>query len=223
MNGTGVSRGWQLACRWLVPSRYVLRRGDRRAGTVALTFDDGPTPDLTPRVLDALDQRGVKATFFLVGEEAARHPALTRDVVRRGHEVGNHTYSHQNLAALGPAAAREQVDRGRAVLEEVTGRPVRLLRPPWGAVNLAVLLHAAHMGLTVVLWSVDSRDWRRTGGEGIRRTLRQARVRPGDILLLHDDYPETVAALPGVLGDLRRSNLSLGRLADLGSGPGTAG
>ncbi len=207
--------GIRLAAAWLVPRPYLLQRGDPRSGRIALTFDDGPNPAYTPRVLDLLDAHGIKATFFLLGREAQRHPGLAREVARRGHDVGNHTYSHTNLAMASPLVLREELDRGRAVLEEVTGMPVCLLRPPGGHMSLRVLAHAARMGMTVTLWSVDSGDWMQEGQASIRRTIRRARVRPGDIVLLHDDYPETVAALPEVLGDLVRSALNFGTVADL--------
>lgn len=207
--------GMRVAWEWLIPRQYILWRGDQRSGMIGLTFDDGPHPHYTPRVLDLLDAHGAKATFFLVGREVERHAGLAREVVRRGHDVGTHTYSHANLAAVEPHVLREEIDRGRAVLEDVTGMPVSLFRPPGGHMSPRVVAHAACMGMMVALWSVDSRDWMRRGQESIRRRIARARVRSGDIVLLHDDYPETVAALPQVLGDLGRSTLGLGTLADL--------
>jgi len=200
---------------WLMPRRYLLRRGNRRCGRIALTFDDGPNPAYTPKILDQLDVHSAKATFFLIGCEVERHRNLVREVVRRGHAVGNHTYSHANLAAVSPRVLREEIDRGRAVIEEATGIPVRLLRPPAGNMSLRGLTYAAQKGLTVVLWSVDSRDWAREGPETILQTLNGASVRSGDILLLHDDYPETLAALPAALINLRRCGLSFGSLGDM--------
>jgi peptidoglycan/xylan/chitin deacetylase (PgdA/CDA1 family) len=204
-----------LAPGWLVPRRHLVRRGDRRCGRIALTFDDGPNPTYTPKVLDLLDAYDVKATFFLVGQRAERQPDLTREIARRGHAVGNHTYSHANLPRLPPQRLREEMDRGRASLEDVTGLPVRLFRPPWGYVNLSILAHARRVGMRVVLWSVDSRDWARNGEEAIWQVLQRTPMRPGDIVLFHDDYPETVAVLPRVLENLRRSSVPCGSLGDL--------
>ncbi len=208
-------RGIRLAPAWMVPRHYIVRRGDRRCGRIALTFDDGPNPAYTPRILDLLDAHEIKATFFLLGREAERHPHLAREVVRRGHDVGNHTYSHANLTSLPPHLLREEIDRGRAVVEGVTGMPVSLLRPPGGYMGLRAVAHAAWTGMTVVLWSVDSQDWMRLGQESIREAVNPARVTLGDIVLLHDDYPETVAALPAVLDDLGQSGLTSGTLGDL--------
>jgi peptidoglycan/xylan/chitin deacetylase (PgdA/CDA1 family) len=205
----------RLAPKWLVPGDYIVQRGDRRCGRIALTFDDGPNPTCTPQILDLLDAHRVRATFFLIGRAAESHPELTRDIVRRGHDVGNHTYSHANLTRVPPRILRQEIDKGRAVLEDVTGSPIRLFRPPWGYLSLRLLAHARRTGTRVVLWSVDSRDWMRNGEESIREVISQTHMRPGDIVLFHDDYPETVAALPGILRQPVRSALSFGTLAEV--------
>ena len=205
----------RLPVEWVVPRHLLLRRGPRGCGRVALTFDDGPDPVLTPKVLDILDARSVRATFFMIGREAERHPALVREAVQRGHLVGNHTYSHGDLVRAARRLLHEEIDRGRTVLEDITGTLVAFLRPPRGNMDVRGLVHAIRMGMTVALWSVDSRDWARNGPESIRQAIRRARVRAGDVLLLHDDYPETVAALPAILGDLTNSALRTGTIIHL--------
>ncbi len=210
-----ISRCVRHAPEWLVSGKYVVRRGDRRCGRIALTFDDGPNQTNTPKVLDLLDRYDAKATFFLVGQKAERYRDLTREIVQRGHEVGSHSYSHANLCRVSSHLLRDEMDRGRAILEDVTGSMVRFFRPPWGYLSLQLLAHARRAGMRVILWSVDSRDWMRNGEESIWLVIKRAHMRPGDIVLFHDEYPETVAALPTVLEDLRRLGVPCGRLGDL--------
>jgi peptidoglycan/xylan/chitin deacetylase (PgdA/CDA1 family) len=174
---------------------------------VALTFDDGPDPEGTPRVLDLLARRGIRATFFLIGERAARHRAVARAIAEAGHEVGNHTWRHRNAWFLSPAATAREITEGAAILADVVGASPRLYRPPWGIVNVAALLTARQLGLATVLWSVQHEGLR------ARRPSAQvehvaARLGPGAIVDLHDapglpGAPERLLAmLPALLDRL---------------------
>lgn len=171
---------------------------------VVLTFDDGPDPRYTPRILDVLDQYGAKATFFVVGSEAARHPALVRAIHERGHSVQNHTWSHENLTKLSWPAFERQVTRTGEQIRARTGTASGCLRPPYGARNRLVDRRAAALGQRVVLWDVDSRDWTRPGAAAIERRVT-ATVRTGSVILFHDgggNRAQTLAALPAVLSRL---------------------
>ena len=142
-----------------------------RPGEVALTFDDGPNPAWTPRLLDSLARHGVKASFFLVGRFAEGEPALTRAIADAGHVVGNHTWSHPNLALRSAACIREELRRTRDVLEQISGRPIRYFRPPFGARRPLALREAHALGMTPVMWNVMTNDWEEKDPEKIASRL----------------------------------------------------
>ncbi|MFN2569370.1 MAG: polysaccharide deacetylase family protein [Candidatus Dormibacteria bacterium] len=177
---------------------------------VALTFDDGPDPRVTPAVLAVLAGRGVPATFFMAGRMAAAHPELVREVAAAGHGVGGHTWNHIDLRTLPDAGYEPEVDRTDQLLAGLSGQDIRCVRPPRGATTMRVAALLAGRGLSTMLWSVDPTDWSRPGaGEIVRRTL--SAVRPGSIILLHDaggDRSQTVAALPAILDGLRDRGLT---------------
>lgn len=169
---------------------------------LALSFDDGPHAALTPRVLDALASRRVRATFFVLGERAVRNPAILRRMLAEGHEIGNHTWSHPRLRGLPDAALLDEIDRTATTVLDAVGRRPVLLRPPYGWISPAQrqLIHAAR-GLPTVLWSVDPEDWRSPPPAVVtRRILDQAR--PGAIVLSHDTIAATLEALPTTLDGL---------------------
>jgi peptidoglycan-N-acetylglucosamine deacetylase len=142
-----------------------------RPGELALTFDDGPNPAWTPRLLELLDQHGVKATFFLVGKYASEQPALTRLIADSGHTVGNHTWSHPNLARTASRKVREELRSTKDALEQIIGGPVRHFRPPFGARRPYVLKTARELGMTPVLWNAMTTDWSEASSERIAATL----------------------------------------------------
>lgn len=131
----------------------------RRAGELALTFDDGPNPAWTPRLLEFLELHGVRATFFLLGSRAQAQPELVRRIAAAGHLVGNHSWSHPNLALISRARIREELAKTRDLLEEITGTPVRFFRPPFGARRPASLAIGRELGMTPVLWNAMTSDW----------------------------------------------------------------
>lgn len=181
-----------------------------------LTFDDGPSPRWTPQVLDVLRHYRARATFFAVGSALAANPALARRIVREGHTLENHTWSHADLTRLSATRFASEVDRTSALVRRLTGRPTRLLRPPYGAVNAAVQARAASRGHRIALWDVDPQDWRRPGVSTIVANVL-ARARPGGIVLLHDgggDRSQTVAALGQVLETLTRRGYRFNTMAE---------
>lgn len=166
------------------------------AGTIALTFDDGPDPERTPAVLDLLAGAGAKATFFLLGEKAARYPDIVRRIAEDGHEIGNHSWSHPWMPGLSGGAIEAQLMRCQEVLAGITGRAPRMVRPPYGSRDFRFYRIARRLGLTPALWSVDSRDW-----AGAREDIvlkRARRAKGGDILLFHDGNPRAVGAIPAL-------------------------
>ncbi|MDD5200264.1 MAG: glycosyltransferase [Terrimicrobiaceae bacterium] len=174
----------------------------------ALTFDDGPDPYWTPRILDILKRRGVHATFFLIGENAERNPALVRRILAEGHEIGSHTYTHPNLGLASPQQVKLELNATQRLIESITGRSTTLFRPPYDAdseptdVNeLAPLEIADRMNYITVLESIDPEDWDRPGEREIVRRVK-SQLDSGTNILLHDgggDREQTVKALPRIL------------------------
>ena len=175
---------------------------------VAITFDDGPDPRWTPKILDILKAANVKATFFLVGVNAERYPGVVRRIVNEGHEIGNHTYYHPNLALCWPEHIRLELNATQLLLETITGRATTLFRPPYAAdtgptqlSELTPLKIAEDLNYLVVLESIDPQDWAKPGADIILRRVKQQR-HDGSVILLHDaggDRSQTVEALPRIL------------------------
>lgn len=200
------------------PLRRALAVEDRTSSGLgyALTFDDGPHPQGTPAVLEVLRDHGVSATFFLVGEQVQRRPALAAEVVAAGHHVALHCQRHRNLLRLAPWQVRDDLRRALSVIEDATGRSPSLYRPPYGVLNAAALLWARAQGWRTLLWSDWGRDWeQRATAQSIAR-LATHDARAGSVVLLHDaDYYSsrgswraTVSALAPILAHFDERGLS---------------
>jgi peptidoglycan-N-acetylglucosamine deacetylase len=177
---------------------YYVRDG-RKA--IALTIDDGPSPEYTPQVLRLLAKHKVTATFSMIGLEVAAYPGLVREVAAAGHTIANHTWSHPDLARLAPVTVAGQLARATDAIHHATGRKPSLFRAPYGAWSPAVLDTCARAGLTPLDWSVDPRDWSRPGVASIVANIMH-NTRTGSIILEHDgggNRSQTVAALKLVL------------------------
>lgn len=157
---------------------------------VALTFDDGPRSGTTSRLLDGLKARDASATFFLVGEQITANQDLVLRMCREGHQIGNHTWSHQRLTEATPEQLVQEVDRTAALLETLTGPGSYWLRPPYGMVSPAA---EEHITVPLVKWSVDPRDWESRDTEKVVQAILET-VQPNSIILLHDIYPTSVEA-----------------------------
>jgi peptidoglycan/xylan/chitin deacetylase (PgdA/CDA1 family) len=201
-------------------SQPVTGVGD--GGRVALTFDDGPNPATTPRFVEALAERGVRATFFLLGCMVDRAPAVGRRIVEAGHEVAVHGWSHRNLMLRGPVATYTDLARARSLIADVTGQVPRFFRPPHGQFSTAALVAARRLDLTPVLWTCWGQDWHSTATpESILGKMRPG-LNGGATVLLHDsngaEAPEswrsTLAALPRLLDECARRGLRVGPLRD---------
>lgn len=169
---------------------------------VALTFDDGPHPENTPRLLDILRERGVKATFYLIGELVARHPDVARRTLAEGHEIGNHTWSHRFLTLQSSHSIATELEQTHEAVEAAVGAPPTTLRPPYGAVTKRMTRWIDHrFGYPTVLWSVDAEDWENPGSPVIAERLVSG-ARNGSIVLAHDPLAPTVDAMPETLDRL---------------------
>lgn len=195
----------------------IVHRGEAAAGQVYLTFDDGPDPERTPQLLEILRRQRVQATFFLIGQQCERSPELVRQMLAEGHMVANHGYTHSSPREAPGRRYIEDVLRCQNVLEQIVGTAApRLFRPPFGALGLRALEGLRREGFRVVLWSLDSHDSkRRTSAAIVAQRLAPARVRAGDIVLLHEDYAWTAEALPGVIEALRATGLGFATLASM--------
>ncbi len=186
-------------------------------GTVALTFDDGPHPTSTGRILDTLAELDVKATFFCVGRNARRHPELVLRALAEGHGIGSHSLSHPHPARTAHRELAEEYAQGRQAVAGVTGRDIRLFRPPHGHLHLRSAAMIRRQELSPWLWTVDPQDWRPgVTTEGVSSVARDARS--GDVVLLHDwveqpwapealDRSATIEALPGIVRAVRDRGL----------------
>jgi chitooligosaccharide deacetylase NodB len=196
----------QAAASSAVPSAAVPAAAPAAlAGTVALTFDDGPSPTYTPQVLDLLAQHRVRATFCLVGTQVRRYPALVRRIVAEGHAVCNHSMNHDNLS--GSTAEQIRADLSATVEVIKAAEPaatVPYYRAPYGAWGQSAAV-AAELGMSRLGWSVDPRDWSRPGADAIVQAVRD-QLRSGGVVLMHDgggDRTQTVQALSVLLPELR--------------------
>ncbi|MBQ9131198.1 MAG: polysaccharide deacetylase family protein [Clostridia bacterium] len=152
---------------------------------IALTFDDGPHPYLTYEILDILKEYGISATFFMVGVNVKNYPDAARAVIQAGHEVGNHTYSHHHVNSLTEKTLARELWMCEDVLEELCEYRPHLFRPPQGAVNGYVEYCTEREDYSLILWSLDTRDWEEKQADHIAETVL-SRVQPGDIILMHD-------------------------------------
>ena len=191
--------------------------GDPHRAAVALTFDDGPNPPYTPRLLALLKANDVKATFFLVGERVEAEPALARAVIEAGHAIGNHTYDHARLVLKTESGVENELMKAETAIERATGVMPRFFRPPYGSEDRFTLEASKALGYVAVEWSVSSKDWRRPGVDAIvDNVLRQ--VKNGSIILMHDgggDRSETIDAVARIIPELRRRGFEFVTIPDL--------
>ena len=197
------------------PRKHTYTSCNVDGSVVAMTFDDGPHPKLTPRLLDMLKERNIKATFFVVGKCVAEYPDIAKRIVDEGHEIANHSWNHPQLTKLSPSAFDAEISQTNAAIEKATGvRPVTM-RPPYGAINPSLTKRLnEEYGLSVILWSVDPQDWKirksdHVSGHIIKNTA------PGAIILAHDIQPTTIDAMPAALDTLQSKGYKFATVTEL--------
>lgn len=188
-------------------------RGAYNSTAVALTFDDGPVPGVTERILDTLRAHDLHATFFLIGEKMAAAPDLARRILAEGHELGHHTYTHRKLTELPDAEVDLELDRTSAEFDKIGVRP-KWFRPPFGDLRQDQARRVRDRGMMVALWSVDSEDWRAVNGAEVTEKI-VTHVHPGAVILSHD-VPATAESLDATIRRLRETtSYRLGTVSEL--------
>jgi cellulose synthase/poly-beta-1,6-N-acetylglucosamine synthase-like glycosyltransferase/peptidoglycan/xylan/chitin deacetylase (PgdA/CDA1 family) len=202
----------------------VVRYGKPKDKEVALTFDDGPDPVYTQQILDILDRYHIKGSFFIVGENAELHPEIIKREFNDGDEIGNHTFSHPDVASVSPMRTKMELNANQRLFEEITGHSMTMFRAPYAAVaepstpnEILPILRAQSMGYTMIGELIDPEDWQRPGtDEIVKRVLKQ--LPNGNVILLHDaggDRSQTVAALPKIIEELQKQGYSFTTISHL--------
>ncbi len=206
--------------------RGSIWRGDRERKVVALTFDDGPKPEFSNKILDILDRYGVRATFFVVGEEAKMHGDIVFRMDDSGHEVGNHSHTSQSGRVLSEKEFIEQIRMTNDVIYEILKKHPKYFRPPGGWYNAAVHREINNMGMKIVNWTINANDyveereefdvgedWDRQAKELVMRIL--SGVEGGSIILFHNGSPQTVRALPSIIEGLKEKGFGFVTISEL--------
>ncbi len=169
---------------------------------IALTFDDGPHATLTPKLLDILKERGIKATFFVLGECVAANPDVLKRAVAEGHEIGNHSWDHKAFTKSGGAGVASQINQTNAAIENAAGIKPATVRPPYGSTNATITKRLNdEFGLKVIMWDVDPLDWKNRNSEHVTSEILK-NTKAGSIVLAHDIHPTTVNAMPATIDGL---------------------
>lgn len=207
-------RALRAVAETLLPSSFLVARGPRSRRRVALTFDDGPS-ELTRAYLDLLERRGARGTFFVVGSECERNSDLVGEITERGHDVGGHGYTHQSFPELhGSGRLLEELTATARFLPASPGGRL-WVRPPYGALSPSAIVTCVRAGLTIVLWSLDSEDWRTRNPRAVSARVSPQTVQPGSIVLLHEGQPWTLDALADIVPTLQRSGYELVTVREL--------
>jgi peptidoglycan/xylan/chitin deacetylase (PgdA/CDA1 family) len=182
---------------------------------IAMTFDDGPSATLTPKLLDLLAARHIKATFFVIGENVAEHPEIVARAAREGHEIGNHSWSHPNFGKMSDESVRRQLQQTDDAIKSATGKRPTLMRPPYGSITTREKrwIHD-EFGYDIILWDVDPYDWKRPGPAVVRNRIIKE-TRPGSIVLSHDIHPGTIEAMPSTFDELEAKGFKFVTVSEL--------
>src|SRR5467141_3883532 len=182
---------------------------------IAMTFDDGPSAMLTPKLLDLLAAHHIKATFFVIGENVVQHPEVVARAAREGHEIGNHSWSHPNFGKMPDQGVRSQLQRTDDAIKNATGTRPTVMRPRYGSITPREK-HWIHdeFGYRVILWDVDPNDWKRPGPAVVRNRILKE-TQPGSIVLSHDIHPGTIEAMPSTLDALEAKGFKFVTVSEL--------
>ncbi|MEP9352206.1 polysaccharide deacetylase family protein [Xanthobacter sp. KR7-65] len=194
---------------------YTYKSFEVDGNFIALTFDDGPSPETTPRLLQMLRERNIKATFFVLGNMVAKHPEVLKMIADEGHEIGSHSWSHPQLTRISMASVDKELGNTSEAIFQATGKRPIYLRPPYGSMKPSLRTYIEDKyGLTIVNWSVDPNDWKNRNSQAVYDAI-MAQVKPGAIVLSHDIYPSTVDAMPRVLDDLAAKGYKFATLSQM--------
>jgi peptidoglycan/xylan/chitin deacetylase (PgdA/CDA1 family) len=182
---------------------------------IAMTFDDGPSATLTPKLLDLLAAHHIKATFFVIGENVAEHPEIVARAAHEGHEIGNHSWSHPNFGKMSDEGVRRQLQQTDDAIKSATGSRPTLMRPPYGSITARQKrwIHD-EFGYRIILWDVDPYDWKRPGPAVVRNRILKE-TRPGSIVLSHDIHPGTIEAMPSTFDELQAKGFKFVTVSEL--------
>ena len=182
---------------------------------VALTFDDGPHATLTPKLLDILKEKGVKATFFVLGQCVNANPEVLQRAAAEGHEIGNHSWDHKSFSKGGGAGVAAQVNQANAAIEAAIGKKPTIVRPPYGATNATITKRLnEEFGMKVIMWDVDPLDWKVRNAAHVKEEIVK-RAKPGSIILSHDIHPTTVAAMAETIDALKEKGFQFVTVSEL--------
>jgi peptidoglycan/xylan/chitin deacetylase (PgdA/CDA1 family) len=184
-----------------------LVNGPAKTGSICLTFDDGPDPLHTPRLLDVLKEQKIPATFFVIGQQAERYPEIVRRMIAEGHAVGNHSFSHGEPSGTSAQHLLEEIQRTRQLLLDLTGQAPGLFRPPKGKLTAAKLWALWRAGHTVVLWNSDPRDYVCRSADDVRDWFQAHPLCARNLVLMHDNRPYAAEVLPDLIAAARRRGL----------------
>ncbi|RCG26514.1 polysaccharide deacetylase [Sphaerisporangium album] len=200
-----------LGASFLVGLSSSASAADCSAGYVGLTYDDGPNPGNTSTLLNALKSNGLRATLFNIGQNAQNNQALVRAQQDAGMWIGNHSYTHPHLPQLSGSQMQSELQRTQQAIQQATGTAPKLFRPPYGETNSTLKSVEQQLGLTEILWDVDSQDW--NGASTAQIVQAAGRLQNGQIILMHDQYATTVQAIPQIAANLRSRNLCAGMIS----------
>ena len=220
LNLTISSTGEQRIRAKIAPMSKHVRATDRvleGKKLVVLTFDDGPSEATTPQLLDILSEKDVPATFFMLGSKAKSLSEIVKRASSNGHEIASHTMYHQNLVRIPVEAAKNDINEARSTISKITGRNPRFTRPPYGNINETV---RTTVGTPLILWSVDSEDWRSKNVDSII-SVSLSELHDGAVILMHDIYPTTVEAVPKLIDAVREKGYEFATLSEIAKIRGT--
>lgn len=193
-----------------------IMNGPATANRIALTFDDGPEPGVTDLVLDELKRRGVRATFFMIGNKIAAAPDLARRVLAEGHEIGNHSFTHPDLSKLPDAKAAEEIRMTQGVMRDVLEHRPKWFRPPYGGLRRNQAALVTDHDMRIIFWTIDTEDWKRPAPSVEQLTAAAlSDLKPGAIILFHDTHANTAKALAPILAAFDERHLVASTLSEL--------
>lgn len=196
-------------------AQYAEKKGiDKKRPMIALTFDDGPHPINTLRILEALKKYNASATFFMLGNRVNANPDIPSQIIAQGSEIGTHSMSHPNLVKLDDSEIEMQIGTSSKIINQKAGKKIQLLRPPYGSYNDVVKQKAKEYGLAIILWNVDTEDWKSRNADKIVEHVL-THVKDGDIILMHDIYDTSAEAAERILGELTKQGYQFVTVSEL--------